>query len=65
MTSLLPFHIEENYHYFHHRVNLGNYSGILYFMDSLFGTNAEYWKYEEKIKQKYQDKNKIAYGKDS
>ena len=49
-AALLPFSIPENYHFFHHRVNAGNYAGILYFLDSLFGTNAEYWKYEEKLK---------------
>lgn len=49
-SSMIPFNTADNYHYFHHRTNVGNYSNILYFMDSICGTNKEYWKYESKIK---------------
>lgn len=33
----------DNYHFFHHKFNVGNYAGIMYFMDSIFHTNTKFW----------------------
>lgn len=52
-SAIIPFTIPDNYHYYHHRVNQGNYAGILYFLDSLCGTNSDYWKYEQQLVEKY------------
>lgn len=62
-SALIPGNSGDNYHYFHHRINVGNYAGIMYFMDSLFGSNDEFWKYEKKVQNKVKDHKKIAYGK--
>ena len=42
MTNVIPFNAEENYQYFHHKVNLGNYAGMLYILGTIFGTNEEF-----------------------
>jgi sterol desaturase/sphingolipid hydroxylase (fatty acid hydroxylase superfamily) len=62
-SALIPGNSGDSYHYFHHRVNVGNYAGIMYFMDSLFGSNNEFWKYENKIKGNFKNRSKILYGK--
>jgi sterol desaturase/sphingolipid hydroxylase (fatty acid hydroxylase superfamily) len=47
-SSLLPFSAGGSYHYFHHKQNVGNYGAILNVLDTAFGTNIEYNKFQEK-----------------
>lgn len=37
--QLLLFSAGSNYHYFHHKQNIGNYGGILHIVDTIFNTN--------------------------
>lgn len=49
--KLLPFTAPAPYHDFHHSHNCGNYSSIFVLWDSIMGNNAEYYKYQEKLKK--------------
>ena len=44
---LLPFQLDANYHFFHHENNVGNYSTFFTWWDTIFGTNAEFYKFKE------------------
>lgn len=41
---LLPFQLEADYHFFHHETNVGNYATFFTWWDTVFGTNALFYK---------------------
>lgn len=47
---LLPFSTSATYHDFHHSHNVGNYSSMFTFWDTVFGLNVEYYSYWQKLK---------------
>ena len=51
-SQLIPFSAGSSYHYFHHKQNVGNYGSVLHIFDTLFDTNKDYLKYEEKMNKK-------------
>jgi sterol desaturase/sphingolipid hydroxylase (fatty acid hydroxylase superfamily) len=46
---LIPFSTQSSYHNYHHTHNIGNYSSFFYIWDSIFGSNANYYKYHEEM----------------
>ncbi len=53
---VLPFTSSVTYHEFHHSHNVGNYSNMSCFWDTLFGTNADYMKHLENEKNAKKEK---------
>ena len=47
----IPFKCDSEYHDYHHNKNIGNFGGMLYVWDTIFGYNEQYWKYIE-VKRK-------------
>lgn len=45
-SNLLPMTGGSNYHFFHHTNNAGNYGSIFHFMDTLFGTDADFIRFK-------------------
>ncbi len=45
---LVPLSASATYHDFHHSHNVGNYSSFFSFWDTIFGTNAAFYKHQEK-----------------
>ena len=41
---VLPGVVDDDYHFFHHFQNIGNYSSFFSLWDTVFGTNSEFYK---------------------
>jgi len=48
---LIPFSTSAAYHDFHHSHNVGNYSSLFSFWDTLFSQNKEYYQFQEQTKE--------------
>ncbi len=48
LTRILPLVSGAGFHDFHHTMNAGNFSGSIYFWDTVVGTSDEYWGMVEK-----------------
>jgi len=49
---IIPFTGGDDYHYFHHSHNVGNYGDFFPFWDNLFGTNKRYQEFVQKKQNK-------------
>eukprot|EP00347_Sterkiella_histriomuscorum_P001572 403371515 len=45
-SELLPFNSTTSYHDYHHSANVGNYSGMFTFWDTIFEWNKDFYKYQ-------------------
>ena len=55
---LIPFSTSAEYHDFHHSHNVGNYSSMFSFWDTLFGQNRVYYNYQEQAREAISKKQK-------
>jgi sterol desaturase/sphingolipid hydroxylase (fatty acid hydroxylase superfamily) len=49
---LLPFASSAEYHDFHHSHNVGNYSSMFSFWDTIYGKNIDFFEHLENAKDK-------------
>ena len=48
--SFFPWKAHPEYHDFHHSHNVGNYISMFSWLDTIMGTNKEFYKYKKKVK---------------
>jgi sterol desaturase/sphingolipid hydroxylase (fatty acid hydroxylase superfamily) len=41
---IMPFQLDQDYHFFHHESNVGNYATFFTWWDTIFGTNKAFYK---------------------
>ena len=44
MQRVLPFHLHQDEHFYHHSENIGSYGSFFEIWDSVFGSNTSFFK---------------------